>query len=305
MLGLGLGLDTVKSRSVPSGGVQGNRWDDPDTFFTSVVTRGGVGITGSLYSDADTFFTATVAVDGGPQTITANLYSDADSFFASTVNSTYPATGDFYQDPDTFFTATVSITQAITGALFLEGDTFFASTVANSGGSIDEPDVIFGADLLSWHDAQDAGTLTYDGSNFVSSWLDKTANNNDLTGSGSNKPVYTATGGVIGNGALPSILFADTSDTLVSGTNAMAMGSTDEWSVFMVCRNRNQSNYPFCISYVGSSDGGDVAGNNSFGIFQDAGPSGGPDHVFGYSNGSFRGVLVDPGFTGNYSNTDL
>jgi hypothetical protein len=112
MLGLGLGLNILKSRSIPSGGIQGNRWDDPDTFFTSVVTRGGVGITGSLYSDADSFFTATIGVDGGPQTITANLYNDADSFFASTVNSTYPATGDFYQDPDTFFTATVSLSGA-------------------------------------------------------------------------------------------------------------------------------------------------------------------------------------------------
>jgi hypothetical protein len=286
-LGLGLGLDTVKSRSVPSGGVQGNLYADADSFFTSVITRGAVDIAGGLYSDADSFFTSVTVADGGPQAIDGALYSDADAFYTSTVNSTYPSTGDFFDDtPDTFFTATVSITQAITGALFLEGDTFFASTVANSGGSIDEPDVIFGADLLSWHDAQDAGTLTYDGSNFVSSWLDKTANNNDLTGSGSNKPVYTATGGVIADGALPSVLFADTTDTLVGGTNAMAMGAVTQFSVFAVFRQNSAANYHMLCQYVGSTDGGDVTNSNSFGAFiSDAGATA---DMYGYSSGGFR-----------------
>lgn len=47
--------------------------------------------------------------------------------------------------------------------------------------------------LVAWHDASDAATVTYDGSNLVGQWNDKSGNSRNVTqGTSLNKPSYVA-----------------------------------------------------------------------------------------------------------------
>lgn len=48
------------------------------------------------------------------------------------------------------------------------------------------------ADIYSWYDAQDSGTITKDGSNYVTQWNDKCSTGANLTASGTAGPSYNS-----------------------------------------------------------------------------------------------------------------
>jgi hypothetical protein len=54
---------------------------------------------------------------------------------------------------------------------------------------------------IAWYDSSDVGTITKDGSNYVSQWNDKSGNNYNLVqGIGASQPLYSATNGIVFDG---------------------------------------------------------------------------------------------------------
>ena len=114
---------------------------------------------------------------------------------------------------------------------FFEGGALQTSVrLAPSGGGAAWTPADLGADLALWLDADDASTITLNGSN-VSQWSDKSGNaRHVLQAAASGQPVYNVTGL---NGK-PTITFDGTNDILLN-QNAGSVGVTNI-SMFMVTR---------------------------------------------------------------------
>jgi hypothetical protein len=81
-----------------------------------------------------------------------------------------------------------------------------------------------------WLDANDTGTITKDGSNYVSQWNDKSGNGNNVTqGTGSLQPLYSSASSLAGN--KPAIVYPNT-DT---GTKLNANVAFTLREIYYVC----------------------------------------------------------------------
>lgn len=125
-------------------------YDDGDTFFSALVSRGSVTLTPSLFSDGDTFFAPAVTssasltpalfTDGdtffgpvltvGAVTLQPSLFTDADTFFSSTVSrGDVTLIPSLLTDADTFYAAAVTAQITLTPQLFTDPDVFYSPTL--------------------------------------------------------------------------------------------------------------------------------------------------------------------------------
>lgn len=123
---------------------------------------------------------------------------------------------------------------------------------------------MFGANLVAWYDSSDPATFTLGseiipGSGFypVSQWNDKSGHGYDLINGTADKPVYSANN--LGSGH-PSVEFkagTGLGTIMVTTSEAVALSSVGEYTVFIVMRlNSGSGAYgcPFLFDYNISSD---------------------------------------------------
>jgi hypothetical protein len=100
--------------------------------------------------------------------------------------------------------------------------------------SVDTLDPTTISNCLMWFDAADSSSLTYDGSNNISQWNDKSGNALHVTASGSNRPTYLPLGAIMRKGG---VQFNGTSHALRRAKIAN-MQSQSGLTVFMVGGNQ-------------------------------------------------------------------
>lgn len=157
------------------------KFNNTNTFGTSIISRGAVTITGVLFVDADVFRTAvitttytitgvrftdadsfgTAVVGRGAVTITGVRFNDADSFGVATITrGAVTISGSLFVDPDIFHTAALTSSYSIVGQLFVDGDTFGTATVGRgavgiTGLHFSDPDIFHTAVVTADSGAQD------------------------------------------------------------------------------------------------------------------------------------------------------
>jgi len=132
--------------------------------------------------------------------------------------------------------------------------------------------------VIGYYDATDSASITRDGSNFVSQWSDQ-GGVNHLTGSGSTKPLYSATGYTDGG---PCIYFDNFYDKqLISGSITMGV---DDFAAGIGMKNVNLNMR--CVSFRGVGESFDTNNVASAGMIM--GLSGG---MTGYRVSAAKGSV--------------
>ena len=216
-----------------------------------VVTVDGVSTTGTnawTYNPPPTDIEATgVGTGGGSGTITgANFVSGATG--SVNINGTPTSL-------TITFVSSTSLTYVLPAGSYTAGK--WNLTVTNPDGQSDTdpifqissstaPDVQFGTDLKAWW-RSDLNTLTPNTNGaLVTSWTDKSGNNNTLTASGSQRPTLTTVDSQFNN--LASLTFDGVANTLLNAT--INTGNTTDFAVFIVVREVSHINNGAYVSLV-------------------------------------------------------
>ncbi|MBF0360726.1 MAG: carbohydrate-binding protein, partial [Oligoflexia bacterium] len=126
--------------------------------------------------------------------------------------------------------------------IYPDGQSFTASSVLN---------------MILWLDASDYSTLTYDGSNLVSQWNDKSGNGfyvyDTTSGTSTDRPTFVRTT-AIGN-SHRSVLRFDGGDMLTDNGGMSASKPTDALTLFVLGRRGADGNATKFLSHGAGSDG--------------------------------------------------